>query len=94
MNRSKLHLWDFWSAESGLTGLLFFTLAYLFVVCALGDFSIGGLLGRVLFSLVIVAGVLRRSGSDGFGSSSLSWRWAVSPSPGWNISTKPGALPS
>ena len=46
------------STESGLTALLIFTLAYLFVVCALGDFSFGGLVGRVLFSLIIVAGVL------------------------------------
>jgi hypothetical protein len=36
--------------------LLIFTLAYLFVVCALGDFSFGGLVGRVLFAITIVAG--------------------------------------
>jgi Ion channel len=52
------HLWDFWTAESGLTGLLIFTLAYLFVVCALGDFNFGALVGRLMFSLIIVAGVL------------------------------------
>jgi hypothetical protein len=52
------HLWDFWSAERGLTGLLIFTLAYLFVVCALGDFNFGAVVGRVMFSLIIVTGVL------------------------------------
>ena len=57
MNLPKPHPWHFWSAESGLTALLIFTLAYLFVVCALGDFSFGGFVGRVLFSLVIIAGV-------------------------------------
>jgi len=58
MTLSKSQPWHFWSAESGLTALLIFTLAYLFVVCALGAFSFGGLVGRVLFSLIIVAGVL------------------------------------
>jgi hypothetical protein len=59
MNPSKhRHLWDFWSAERGLTGLLIFTLAYLFVVCALGDFSFGALVGRVMFCLIIAAGIL------------------------------------
>ncbi len=58
MKLKKPESWHFWSAESGLTGLLIFTLAYLFVVCALGDFSFGGLVGRLLFSLIIVAGVL------------------------------------
>ncbi len=59
MNLSKhRHLWDFWSAERGLTGLLIFTLAYLFVVCALGDFSFGAVVGRLMFSFIIVAGVL------------------------------------
>jgi hypothetical protein len=52
------HLWDFRSAESGLTGPLIFTLAYLFAFCALGDFSFGGLVGRLMFSLIIVTGVL------------------------------------
>jgi hypothetical protein len=52
------HLWDFWSAENGLTALLIFTLAYLFVVCALGDFTFGALVGRLMFSFIIVAGVL------------------------------------
>jgi hypothetical protein len=58
MKLTKPQSWQFVSAESGLTALLIFTLVYLFVVCALGDFSFSGLVGRVLFSLVIVAGVL------------------------------------
>jgi len=41
-----------------MTGLLIFTLVYLFVVCALGDFSFGELVADLLFSLIIVAGVL------------------------------------
>ena len=57
MKVSKLLPWHFWSTESGLTSLLIFALAYLFVVCALGDFSFGGLVARLLFSLVIVTGV-------------------------------------
>jgi Ion channel len=58
MNLSKLRLWDFWDDESSLTALLIFTLAYLFVVCALGDFSLGALVGRLMFSFIILAGVL------------------------------------
>ena len=58
MNQAKPRPWDIWSSENGLTGLLIFTLAYLFVVCALGDFTFGGLVGRLLFSLIIVTGVL------------------------------------
>ncbi|MGA8572362.1 MAG: ion channel [Desulfobaccales bacterium] len=58
MKLSKPQPWHSWSAESGLTALLIFTLAYLFVVSALGFFSFGGLVGRLLFSLILVAGVL------------------------------------
>jgi hypothetical protein len=58
MKLSKPQPWHFWSAESSLTALLIFALAYLFVVCALGDFSFGGLVGRLLFSLIVMAGVL------------------------------------
>ena len=57
MNLKKADLWDIWSSERGLTGLLIFTLAYLFVVCALGDFSFGAVVGRIMFFLIIVAGV-------------------------------------
>jgi hypothetical protein len=58
MNLSRLHPGHFWSAESGMTGLLIFTLVYLFVVCGLGDFGFGVLVADLLFSLIIVAGVL------------------------------------
>ena len=58
MSPSRLQFWDLWTAENGLTALLVFTLAYLFVVCALGDFNFGALVGRLMFSLIIVAGVL------------------------------------
>jgi hypothetical protein len=58
MSRAKFHPWHLWSAESGLTGLLVFTLAYLFATCALGHFSFGDLAGRLLFTLIILSGVL------------------------------------
>jgi hypothetical protein len=47
-----------WTAENGLTALLVFTVAYLFVICALGDFNFGALVGRLMFSFIIVAGVM------------------------------------
>lgn len=49
--------WEKVTAESGLSALLILTLAYLFVVCTLGNFSFGALVGRALFVLIIVAGV-------------------------------------
>lgn len=58
MKLSRLSPWQIWSAESGMTGLLIFTLIYLFVVCALGDFRFGDLMADLLFSLIIVAGVM------------------------------------
>ncbi len=58
MNLSRLHPRHFWSSESGLTGLLIFTLGYLIVLNSLSEFSFGRLLGRLLFSLIIIAGVL------------------------------------
>ena len=36
MKLSRLHPWHFWSTENGMTSLLIFTVAYLFVTCALG----------------------------------------------------------
>jgi hypothetical protein len=41
-----------------MTGLLIFALAYLFVTPAPGDFVFGELVGRLFFSLIILAGVL------------------------------------
>jgi hypothetical protein len=58
MNLSKLHPRHFWSAESGLTGLLIFSLGYLIVLNSLSEFSFGRLVGRLFFSLIIIAGVL------------------------------------
>jgi hypothetical protein len=58
MKLSKLHPRYFWLAESGMTGLLIFTLAYLFVVCALGHFSFGDMVADLLFTFIIVSGVL------------------------------------
>lgn len=58
MKLSRLHPRHFWSTESGLTALLIFTLVYLFVVCSMGDFSFADLVADLLFSLIIVAGVL------------------------------------
>lgn len=58
MKLSKPQPWHSWSDENGLTALLIFSLVYLFVVCALGDFSFGGLVARLVFCLIIVAGVV------------------------------------
>ena len=58
MSPLRLQSWDVWTAENGLTALMIFTVAYLFVVAALGDFTFGALIGRLMFSFIIVAGVL------------------------------------
>jgi hypothetical protein len=58
MKLSGLNPRYFWSAESGMTGLVVFTVAYLFVVCALSDFAFGDLVADLFFSLIIVAGVM------------------------------------
>jgi hypothetical protein len=58
MHLSRLHPRHFWSTESGLTGLLIFTLGYLIVLNCLSEFSFGRLVARFFFSLVIVAGVV------------------------------------
>jgi len=57
MKLAKLNPKNFWTAEGGMTGLLVFTVGYLFVVCALGDFPSGIFLAHILFALIIVAGV-------------------------------------
>jgi hypothetical protein len=41
-----------------MTGLVIFTVAYLFVVCALSDFGFGDLVADLFFSLIIVTGVM------------------------------------
>jgi hypothetical protein len=58
MNLSRLPLRHFWSTESGLTGLLVFLLGYFIVVNSLSEFGFGRVAARLLFSLIIVAGVL------------------------------------
>jgi hypothetical protein len=58
MKLTKPQSWNFWYAESSLTALLIFTLVYLFVLCVFGALSFGGFVGRLSFSLIIVAGVL------------------------------------
>lgn len=58
MNPSRLHPRHFWSTESGLTGLLIFTLGYIIVLNSLSEFTLGRLTARLLFSLIILAGVL------------------------------------
>jgi len=58
MNLPGLHPRNFWSTETGLTGLLIFFLGYLIVVTSLGDFGFGAVLARLFFSLIIVAGVV------------------------------------
>ena len=58
MRKTKPLSWQFVSPETGLTGLLLFSLGHLFVVSALGDLSFGAFVGHILFSLIIVTGVL------------------------------------
>jgi hypothetical protein len=58
MKPVRVHLDYFWGAQSGLTALLVVTLVYTFFVSALGDFSFGALVGRLLFSLIIITGVM------------------------------------
>jgi hypothetical protein len=58
MKLTRLRPRHFWATESGMSSLLIFTLVYLFVVCALPDFNFGDLVADLLFSLIIVSGVL------------------------------------
>jgi Ion channel len=58
MKLSRLNPRRIWSAESGMTGLLLFLVVYLFVVCGLHDFSFGDLVADLLFSVIILTGVL------------------------------------
>jgi len=58
MRWSALNPRRFWSAESGLTSLLIFTLIYMFVTCGLTNFSFGDLVADLFFSMIIVAGVI------------------------------------
>jgi hypothetical protein len=58
VNLFRLHPRHFWSNESALTALLVVSLGYFIVLNSLGEFGTGRLLAHILFSLVIVAGVL------------------------------------
>jgi hypothetical protein len=89
MNLSRLHPRHFWSTESGLTGLLIFTLGYLIVLNSLSEFSFGRLAARLLFSLIILAGVLttfKQRWLQGFAiflaAASLALTWVVEIRPG------------
>jgi hypothetical protein len=55
---SRLGPRQFWTDETGLTGLLIFLLGYFIVLNSLGEFGFGRLLAHIFFSLVILAGVL------------------------------------
>jgi hypothetical protein len=63
LNKKRQHLaWldprQFWTDETGLTALLIFLLGYFIVLNSLGEFRFGRLLAHILFSFVIVTGVL------------------------------------
>ena len=58
MHLSRLHPRHFWFNETGLTALLIFFLGHLIVVTTLAEFSFGRLLSYVLFSFIIVSGVV------------------------------------
>jgi hypothetical protein len=58
MKRLRLHPRHFWSDETGLTGLLIFSLGYFIVLNSMGEFWFGRLVAHIFFALVIVAGVL------------------------------------
>ena len=94
MNLTKLHPRHFWSTESGLTGLLIFSLGYLIVINSLSEFSFGRLAGRLFFSLIIVAGVLttfKHRWLHGFAIvlavASLGLNWAEEIRPGGALTT-------
>jgi hypothetical protein len=94
MKLSRLNPRHIWLAESGMTGLVVFTVAYLFVVCALSDFGFGDLVADLLFSLIIVAGVMTTFRQRWLGtlaivlavaSLALTWLQAIHPMVGLAI---------
>jgi hypothetical protein len=94
MNLSRLHPRHFWSTESGLTGLLIFSLGYLIVLNSLSEFSFGRLAARLFFSLIIVAGVLatfKQRWLHGFAIflavASLALNWVEEIRPGGALTT-------
>jgi hypothetical protein len=58
MRLSRLHPRHLWSDESTLTALLVVSLGYFIVLNSMSEFRFGRLLAHILFSFIIVAGVL------------------------------------
>jgi hypothetical protein len=58
MKLAKLHPRHFWADETGLTGLLIFSLGYFIILNSMGELWLGRLLAHIFFSLVIVTGVI------------------------------------
>jgi hypothetical protein len=94
MNLSRLHPRHFWSTENGLTGLLIFLLGYLIVLFSLSEFSFGMVVARLLFSLIIVAGVIttfKKRWLHGFAIllavASLALNWIEEIQPGVALTT-------
>jgi hypothetical protein len=94
MTLSRLHPRHFWSSESGLTGLLIFIVGYLIVLNSLSEFSLGRVLARLLFSLIIVAGVVatfKQRWLHGFAMilavATLALNWAEEIRPGGVLTT-------
>jgi Ion channel len=99
MNLSRLHPRHFWSTENGLTGLLIFLLGYLIVLFSLSEFSFGMLVARLLFSLIIVAGVIttfKQRWLHGFvillAVASLALNWLEEIQPGGALTTLNASL--
>jgi hypothetical protein len=94
MTLSRLHPRHFWSSESGLTGLLIFIVGYLIVLNSLSEFSLGRVMARLLFSLIIVAGVVatfKQRWLHGFAMilavATLALNWAEEIRPGGVLTT-------
>jgi hypothetical protein len=99
MPLSRLHPRHFWSTESGLTGLLIFLLGYLIISNSLSEFGFGRVLARLLFSLIILAGVLttfRQRWLHGLAIilavASLALNWVIEVRPGVALTILSGGL--
>jgi hypothetical protein len=89
MNLFRFHPQHFWSDESALTSLLVVSLGYFIVLNSMGEFWSGRLLAHILFSFIIVAGVLTTFKKKwlslvaiGLGAACLLLNWAVEIRPG------------
>jgi hypothetical protein len=74
-----------------MTGLLIFTVAYLFIMCALAHFRLGDLVANLCFSLIILSGVLTTFKQRwvrtltivlAVGGLALNWAKFIQPDPG------------